>query len=233
MSLTGSLASAATSNAMTGVSRGVSQAIGKPTGGVTTPGSRDSLSHGEINWVNFNYPPLLRVIHYDIEELPSSLTGLVRRMNMSFNLTVLSCVLNLFDILVIVVSVEKAPKRWFIQSGLHLLMLPAAALAVFYSGYRGLAEPDQQLLTRYKVAQPILGAAFFIMALVPFGCINGLSKLATISNFTDGSVFWTVVILIESFLWAVNALLAAGNLYGAKNFDQFGACGSAAAGSRL
>eukprot|EP00929_Paragymnodinium_shiwhaense_P002668 TRINITY_DN102975_c0_g1_i1.p1 TRINITY_DN102975_c0_g1~~TRINITY_DN102975_c0_g1_i1.p1 ORF type:complete len:228 (-),score=43.05 TRINITY_DN102975_c0_g1_i1:111-794(-) len=203
---------------------GDGQSIGKPIEGMTTPGSVRN-GGGDINWVDFNYPPFLRIIHYNLEELPSSLSGLVFRLNISFQLTVFTCFLNLVDTLVIVFSTN-APKRWFLLSLIHLVLFPAAALAVFYAGYRGLAEPDAQLLQKYKMSQPVLGFVYFLLMLVPWGSTNGLAKLGHIRDHaSEGSVFWTVVIFAESFFWLVNVLFAVLNLYRAHHFDQMGASG--------
>jgi len=199
------------------VGRGVSQAIGKPLGGL----GGAPPSHSEINWVDFNYPPLLRLIHFNLDELPSSLTGLVRCFNISFQLTTFTCVLNVISTSIIVMSTE-APPRWLLQSALHLLLLPAAALAVFYGGYRGLAEPDPQLAFRFKVSQPALAFAYLLLGIVPWGCANGLAQLGEMKDYTEGSVFWVVVIIAESSLWLANATLAGSNVVRAHHYDLYG-----------
>eukprot|EP00928_Gymnodinium_smaydae_P031509 TRINITY_DN23100_c0_g1_i1.p2 TRINITY_DN23100_c0_g1~~TRINITY_DN23100_c0_g1_i1.p2 ORF type:complete len:235 (+),score=42.04 TRINITY_DN23100_c0_g1_i1:146-850(+) len=223
---------AAADVALKSASNSASQGIGRPLEGLSSPGSARSSGHAEINWVNFNYPPLLRIIHFDIEELPVSLTGIVRRLKISFQLTVFACCLNVFDTLIVVFS-TRAPKRWLLQSGLHLVMLPAAALAVFYSGYRGLAEPDTSLLFRYKVGQPVLGFCYALLGIVPWGCANGLVQLAEMKQHTEGSVFWTVVIIFESTCWLVNVLFTVLNLYRAHHLDQLSSGAGSVAGNRF
>lgn len=192
--------------------RGVGQAIGKPIGSLSKP------QHGDINWVNFNYPPLICLIHWDSSELPSSLTNLVCCFNYSFVITCFACSLNLLN-MIIIVSSTRAPVRWIIESVLHLVMLPPAALAVFYSGYRGLAEPDGQLTWRFKALQPILAFTYLLLAVVPWGCANGLAKLGRVGEFTDGFVYWTIVIFVESALWLMNACLAGTNAVRCHHFD--------------
>eukprot|EP00442_Polarella_glacialis_P008010 CAMPEP_0115056158 /NCGR_PEP_ID=MMETSP0227-20121206/5037_1 /TAXON_ID=89957 /ORGANISM="Polarella glacialis, Strain CCMP 1383" /LENGTH=107 /DNA_ID=CAMNT_0002440799 /DNA_START=243 /DNA_END=563 /DNA_ORIENTATION=+ len=81
------------------------------------------------------------------------------------------------------------PIRWLLQSAIHLIVLPVVALGVFYSGYRGLAEPDSSLAWRFKVGQPILAFAYLLLGTVPWGSVNGLAKLGS----TNGSVYWLVV----------------------------------------
>lgn len=227
MSLSGQFARAAASAVTQDLERNVSQAIGKPLGGLTGVPPR-APGHSEINWVDFNYPPLLRLIHYNLDELPSTLTGMVRCFIVSFKLTTFSCILNLIDNIIIVLSL-KAPGRWLIQSALHLLLLPAAALGVFYSGYRGLAEPDSTLAFRFKVGQPLLAAVYLLMAVAPWGSINGFAQLED----TEGSVVWTVMIIVESIIWALNFALACWNTVRAQKYDIYGIGLPTTGGSRF
>mmetsp|Transcript_20055 Transcript_20055/g.46951 ORF Transcript_20055/g.46951 Transcript_20055/m.46951 type:complete len:232 (+) Transcript_20055:128-823(+) len=218
MSLAVQAACAAAAPSMTmDVGHAAREAIGKPLHGLSAAVS-GTPSHSEINWVDFNYPPLLRLIHFNLDELPSTLTGLIRCFNMSFQITTLACIVNLISTAIIVMSTQ-APRRWLLQSTLHLLLLPNLALAVFYSGYRGLAEPDTLLASRFRVAQPALAFGYFVLGVVPWGCANGLTQLANMEAYTSGSIFWVVVILCESTLWLGNAALAASNTLRAQRFD--------------
>jgi len=178
------------------------QAIGKPISSLT--GAQPA--HSEINWNHFNYPPLIRLIHYDTSELPTLLVWLVRCFNISYLLTVLSCALNILTTLIIAASTD-APMKWILQSLIHALILPSASLAIFYFGYRGVAEPDKSLITRFKVGESVLCIAYFVLAIVPWGCANGVAKLGAVGDY-GGGVFWVIVIIIESSLWMLNSLLA-------------------------
>lgn len=214
----GSIASTASSQASKDVGRSVKQAIGKPLDGLAGAAQGQGAN---INWVNFNYPPVLRLIHYDLDELPSTLTGLVRCLKVSFQITTFTCFLNFLDTFIILISTE-APWRWLLQSLLHLVLLPASALAVFYAGYRGLAEPDPTLTWRYKVGQPALAFLYFLQFIVPWGSINGLVELSDKNKYTEGSVFWSVAIFAESFLWLINTGLSCLNLVRIHRFDIYG-----------
>ncbi|CAE8722302.1 unnamed protein product [Polarella glacialis] len=194
--------------------RTVGNAIGKPLDGLT---SNRTPGHSEINWVEFNYPPLIRLIHFRLHELPSSLTGIIRCFNISFLLTVFTCFISFVNTLIIVTSMGE-PIRWLLQSAIHLIVLPVVALGVFYSGYRGLAEPDSSLAWRFKVGQPILAFAYLLLGTVPWGSVNGLAKLGS----TNGSVYWLVVIILESTLWLGNCGLAVLNSVASVRFDSYG-----------
>merc|ERR550537_1673460 len=122
MALTGGVVNLAASQAHKNVSKNVNQAIGNASLDSLSPGARPP-GHTEINWMNFNYPPLLRLIHYNLDELPTSLTGLVRCLEISFKITAFACCLNLLDT-IIIVSTTEAPWKWVIQSLIHLMLLP-------------------------------------------------------------------------------------------------------------
>eukprot|EP00405_Crypthecodinium_cohnii_P019021 CAMPEP_0206475582 /NCGR_PEP_ID=MMETSP0324_2-20121206/34174_1 /ASSEMBLY_ACC=CAM_ASM_000836 /TAXON_ID=2866 /ORGANISM="Crypthecodinium cohnii, Strain Seligo" /LENGTH=230 /DNA_ID=CAMNT_0053950985 /DNA_START=68 /DNA_END=760 /DNA_ORIENTATION=- len=217
MSFAGQVAMSAANAAASNMHSQVGQAIGKPLENLS--GSK-AANHAEINWVDFNYPPFVRLIHYRVDELPTTLTGIVRMFNISFLVTVLACLLNFIDTIIIVGSSD-APFKWVVQSGIHLLILPACALATFYCGYRGLCEPDATLASRFKMAQPILALIYFFMAIVPFGCAHGLAEFSKIDDHTQGqgSGFWTVAIIVESCLWGGNTALAALNSVRAAKYD--------------
>jgi len=225
-SLAGKFAMSAATSAGTSASQAVGQTIGKPLDALQPSGR--APGHSEINWVDFNYPPYFRLIHYDLDELPSGLSGIVRLFHLSFVLATFTCLLNLFDTTVIVI-ISHVSVKVFIQSALLLVILPAVSLGTFYAGYRGLAEPDTTLATRFKVAQPTLAFMYFLMGIVPFGCSHGLAELGKISGYTDGkgSSFWTIAIIVESALWLSNALVALINSVRASKYDTYDAAGPA------
>jgi len=163
----------------------------------------------DIRWEEYNYPPLVRLIHFDITELQLKLRKTVRLLNMSFLLTTFTCLLNVVDTAIFVFA-GAAPFQWLIQSLLHVLLLPPAALGVFYLGYRGLAAPEPLLAHRFQYAQLALGFVSVLLATFPYKCVNGLIRLAFLS--TEGMEgFQAIVTLVESGLWMLNACLAVVN----------------------
>lgn len=160
----------------------------------------------DIRWEDFNYPPVLRLIHFDITELQIRLRKTVRLLNLSFVLTTFACAVNFADTAVFVFA-GAAPGRWLLQSTLHLLLLPPTALGVFYLGYRGVAAPEPLLAYRFQFAQLCLGFVYVFLAIVPHQCVNGLIRLASL-NAQGMEVFQVVATVVESLLWALNACMA-------------------------
>mmetsp|Transcript_50109 Transcript_50109/g.92480 ORF Transcript_50109/g.92480 Transcript_50109/m.92480 type:complete len:218 (-) Transcript_50109:87-740(-) len=213
-----SLSSFAASAIKQDISRNVNQAIGKPFDGLTSAGSRGP-GHSDINWHDFNYPPLLQLIHYDLEELPSHLCGIVRLQNACFVVTTVLCVVGVISTLIIMMITD-ADWKWLFQSLLHLVILPPVSLAIFYAGYRGLVEPDANLLFRFKVSQFVASVVYLLLGVLPIGA-KGLFMLGDASK----SLFWMIVIIIESCLWLVNCFLAGWSFYQAYTYDAFRGAG--------
>lgn len=227
--MSGKIASAAVGamarDAMPINSASISKAIGKPLEQLGLSSRPPGLA--EINWVDFNYPPLIRLIHYNTDELPSTLVGVVRGFHLSWILTLITCLLNVLDVIIIIATTQ-APALWLLQSFLNLILLPVAALFTFYCGYRGLAEPDSGLICRFKFAQPFLGVVYFFFFLVPWGSINGFVKLTVINDYSSGSTYWVIAIVVESLLWLLNTGLAAYNVVRSSHIDVYGTSSSSA-----
>eukprot|EP00922_Rhytidocystis_sp_ex-Travisia-forbesii_P027758 GHVS01040747.1.p1 GENE.GHVS01040747.1~~GHVS01040747.1.p1 ORF type:complete len:105 (+),score=12.21 GHVS01040747.1:69-383(+) len=70
--------------------------------GTRGSGGEDSSEGAvQIDWTHFNYPPLLRIIHFDLKELPTTVVNIVRVVHYTFLLTVVTLVLNIIDSFVI------------------------------------------------------------------------------------------------------------------------------------
>eukprot|EP00930_Biecheleria_cincta_P042668 TRINITY_DN29359_c0_g1_i1.p1 TRINITY_DN29359_c0_g1~~TRINITY_DN29359_c0_g1_i1.p1 ORF type:complete len:223 (+),score=39.64 TRINITY_DN29359_c0_g1_i1:68-736(+) len=161
----------------------------------------------EINWNDFNYPPVVRLIHYNAKELPGSLQGTVHCLHLGFIVVFVACWVNFLDTLILVPGGGQ-PASWLIQSMLHLVLLPSFALGTFYIGYRGLAEPNTALVARYKWVQLALMLVFVIFSIVPTGCVNGIWRVQTVGSAPGLAGFWTAATLVESLLWTLAAGLA-------------------------
>jgi len=133
--------------------------MGKPVQGVVQPmgqalpqlSVRATGPGADIRWEDFNYPPGLRLIHFDLTELPLRLRKTVRLLNLSFLLTAFVCFLNVVDTAIFVFN-GLSRAQWLVQSLLHVMLLPPAALGTFYLGYRGVAAPEPLLVHRFQFA---------------------------------------------------------------------------------
>lgn len=197
--------------------------IGKPMDTFNLPNPQFKAEGKAIDWKDFNYPPLLRVVHYNPLELPLRARSIAYCLNITYLLVSFACFLNFIDTCIIV-STSSAPSKWIIQSLLHTVLIPGLAFVVFYVGVRGLAEDDTRgRLGQFTLGQILLIIVYVVMSLLPFGCINGLFKLIVVGDYVKqgSAVAFDIAILVESSIWMACAALASVTLARAKNYDRF------------
>jgi hypothetical protein len=173
-----------------------------------------------INWNDFNYPPILQVVHYDSAELPLKAGRIARCLNRMHLLVTLACLVNLVSTCIIVAT-SSAPLTQVVQSVLNCILLPGFAFLTFYVGYCGIAEHDATFLGRYTCGQIILIAVCAFMFLTPFGCVNGITKLMVMGVYVnlDPALAFVTAIFVESALWLVCALWSFACLCVVKYYD--------------
>jgi hypothetical protein len=163
-----------------------------------SPFSRDK-NVGNINWGDYNYPPCISLVHYDIEDVQNdTLKQVVKLMNRVFLLTVSVCLLNLVDTIIAAPLYADAKWEWVMYSGLNLVVLTPFSMYIFYIGYKGLAINDTNLMQRYSLMGTMQCIFYFIFTIMPFGALNGLLSFAMYHV----GVFWGIAIVVESCMWA-------------------------------
>jgi len=174
-----------------------------------------------IDWQDFNYPPLVRVVHYNPLELPMRARSIAYCLNITFLLVSFACLLNFVDTCIIV-SASSAPFKWVIQSLIHALLIPGLAFVVFFVGYRGLAEEATSQAGQFMIGQLALIAVSILMSLVPFGCVNGFFKLLVIRSYINHSsaLAFDVAILLESSIWMACTAMAVVTLMRVRKYDR-------------
>eukprot|EP00923_Selenidium_pygospionis_P007156 GHVN01012281.1.p1 GENE.GHVN01012281.1~~GHVN01012281.1.p1 ORF type:complete len:234 (+),score=31.96 GHVN01012281.1:225-926(+) len=169
----------------------------------------------EIDWVDFNYPPLLRLFHFNLAELPDRMRSIVRWIHISFLVALLVMMINFID--VIILAALGLQNGWWnlIYSLLNFFIGAPLGCFVFYSGYKALAKNDSKIKFRYLIMQGVLIALYVVFALIPFGPFNGFIALALMGDgklyhfaSSGGSGFAIVVIIVESLGWLISAGIA-------------------------
>lgn len=163
-----------------------------------SPFSKDKKT-GNINWGDYNYPPVLNLVHYDPDDVENeSLRPIVKTMNHIFVITAIVSVLNLIDTMIIAPLNADARWEWILYSALNLVVIPPLSFYVFFTGYKAMALSDSSLQSRYSVMGTIQAIFFFLFTLTPFGALNGLLSFAIYHV----GVVWGIAIVVESALWA-------------------------------
>lgn len=108
-----------------------------------------------INWSNLNYPPLLKVVHYDVNELHEDVQPTVRLINLIWLLHCAVMLLNLVDNALIAFFL---PSTWLraLYSALNVCIFPTASMFVFYTGYKSIARAEDSRMKKFMVFQGLL-----------------------------------------------------------------------------
>ncbi|CAD7950638.1 unnamed protein product [Amoebophrya sp. A120] len=192
--------------------------IGRPYGF----GNQQNQAEQGINWQDYNYPPWLRLIHYKQDELPVAIARTTRLMRLFFEIQCFICALTVFNSIIITASASGYPAKFFLFALLNSMMLPPAALFVFYQGYRGLAISSSSLLTQYKIANSVAILLTLLCCFVPMGAINGFGRYDTeLYEHSDGKGYWGFAIFVESMLYLTNLAITSYCMYKVVAFDPY------------
>ncbi|CEL95961.1 unnamed protein product [Vitrella brassicaformis CCMP3155] len=184
--------------------------------------SQPSSASTTIDWQNYNYPPFLRIVHYDLSELPSHVASIVWLINFSFILTVVICVVNFFN--TIIIAAGGGSGVWVVYSILNLVLFPTAAGYTFYKGYKGLAATSPSAVRTFMWCQGILCVLYLLFSILPAGAFNGWARFSWFKhyNMSKGMKnYWVFVIIVESILYTANFIIAGVNLLKVHNFNPY------------
>jgi len=193
--------------------------IGRPFGLGT--GGRNNQVEG-INWQDYNYPPGIRLIHYNREELPTAISDITKFQKAFFELVCVTCILNVVNSFFCVATASGYPGKYFFYAILNCLIIPPIALGIFYHGYRGLATNSKALLNQYKILHGLALIFLLLFTLVPLGSINGYTRYGTDAyKNSTGTGYWAFAIFLESSLYLVNLIISTIALVKVQNFDPY------------
>ena len=174
-------------------------------------------SSSAIKWDDFNYPPLLHLIHYSSAELPDSFRNKVRCIHASFLILLLVLIINVVNVIVQVAQGGEGINIFY--SILNIFIFGPLGMFVFYRGYKGMAA-DSYLLKFYKIAQAILVILYLVFSIIAAGAFNGWLRVKDL--FGKDEYFPAVLSIIESALYEFNAILGIICIIAAHNYREGG-----------
>eukprot|EP00386_Alphamonas_edax_P000377 GDKI01001157.1.p1 GENE.GDKI01001157.1~~GDKI01001157.1.p1 ORF type:complete len:234 (-),score=32.13 GDKI01001157.1:441-1142(-) len=217
----------AASSAMDSALRGVRNQFS--TGAATASHAQGPLA---IDWTNFNYPPGLRVIHYDLSELKPNAASIVWWIHLSAVICFVAHVLNIIDS--IVLAIGGRDPLICLYTFLNILIFAPLAGYVFYQGYKGIASVSPSSTSKFQFGQGFMGIVYIFMAIVPWGCQNGFVCWTEFDDYPDMKKgmkdYWSFAIIAESCLHLINLVLACVNLYRVQNYNPFASSSNYASG---
>eukprot|EP01066_Platyproteum_vivax_P010681 Platyproteum_vivax@DN4810_c0_g1_i1.p1 len=174
----------------------------------STFSGRSNPNQPQIDWENYNYPPGLRLVHYDPKELPAGPCRTAKLMNFSWLLTFVLLLWNLVATIVLAAA-GVAPIN-VLYAVLNLVILPVVHGVAFYLGYKGIARDSPSARNRYSIVTVALLVFFLFIAIVHFGSFNGfvrlyfLFKSPPVYEISAGMRgFWIFTTVFESSGWVV------------------------------
>ncbi|KAA6391167.1 MAG: hypothetical protein EZS28_013306 [Streblomastix strix] len=185
MSITGSVAKFAVRNAM----------------GTNTPNSGKKQ---QFNWNNYNFPPIIRIIHFDLTELPDGERLGVRCAFWSVNIMVITAVIN-FIMCIAAAAVAKGDYwKWLILSLINIIIFVMLHLFVTNFSYRAVALRNSTPIL-YYIGQALVCVLGFVYFLLPYIFFHGLISIG--GKRPGNKTFWVVCPIIEAICWLGSIVL--------------------------
>lgn len=161
-----------------------------------------------VNWEDYNYPPYIRVVHYDCEdiEVPGQQKA-VKWAHGCYILLLCTLALNGLATLLLVCAGATSFVN-LVYSFFNSVIVGIVGMYSFYHGYKGLATGNSRMTSRYLLVQIVVMLFMLLSALLGVSNFNGILNLKRAQDASHLSGFWVVWTIIESSLWCLNALLA-------------------------
>ncbi|CAD8194755.1 unnamed protein product [Paramecium octaurelia] len=144
----------------------------------------------EINWNDFNWPPLIKIFHFNLSELQDPQKSFVRLLYISYLFILGTTCLNLMDNCI--QAGLGYPKIRILYALLNILIFNALQMYIFYLGYRGMCA-HQSLLKWYRILHLLAGLLWLTLSIIDTLGWNGFVRAATfIDQGQDGLVFLSI-----------------------------------------
>ncbi|PFH33673.1 hypothetical protein BESB_078890 [Besnoitia besnoiti] len=179
-----------------------------------------------INWNDLNYPPGIRLVHFDPDELPTDVARLARVLHWMFLLAFVELLINVTHTVVLVIGGMPATRVGY--AILDAVILAPSFGTTFYQGYVALVSSDDKTKRRYFFCQAICLIISLFFAVSPLGATNGLAALSSLHQrvrryqLSKGmKAFWIYAVSLESTFWITVFCLGVWGLAGVKRFNPF------------
>ncbi|KAK3252678.1 hypothetical protein CYMTET_38037 [Cymbomonas tetramitiformis] len=155
-----------------------------------------------VNWEDFNYPPLIEIVHYDINDLeePGPRAAVLwTHANYLFSFGILA--LNIVATLVLAIGGVSGKGVEVLYSFFNIIIFAILGMYSFYHAYKGLATQNARLTTKFFIVEAVLLIFRCVCALVGASNFNGWLNLKRAKDSGKMSDFWVGWTIFESLLW--------------------------------
>jgi hypothetical protein len=165
----------------------------------------------DIEWEDYNYPPGLKIIHYNPPEMvdPTKVT-LAKLMHASFLLLVVFYFLNFtINLLAWIAGDQSIGFFMPLYSIFHMFMIVPLGMGVFSKGYRAMAGISSER-TWYKYGEVFLLVMCILIFFFHILCYHGLK---IVREFKTDGMHVLILGIIEQVCLAANAGIRGYSLY--------------------
>jgi cation transport ATPase len=155
-----------------------------------------------------NYPPILKLFHYDLNELKDPRELLIARAARWVYFAMCGVLFfNLVVMIILTIGAVTDAGYWIIYSTLVMLVMSAVGLFVHVWAFQSLVNHSTLWMILYIVAQSIMAMVYLVFSIVSGFNFEGWTNWTRAStaggNFTP---FWRATTIIESILWTFVAV---------------------------
>ena len=168
-----------------------------------------------MDWEDYNYPPCLRIIHYQLSDVEApDASAAVWWAHVSYVGVVVSLTLNIVTTVMLAGGVVPDKGVDIFYSIFNFVIVVVVGMYSFYNGYKGIATNNMRLSFRYVVIQGLMLVFILLAFLLGSGPFNGVTGIKRARDFGgDVGEMWFILTVIESTLWGLNLGVGAYGLY--------------------
>ena len=166
---------------------------------------RRAEAKSQVDWEDYNYPPYLRVLHYNLDDVEDANAKFaVRIANINYLMACSTFCVNCFGTFVLACGGLKLKGVHLIYAIFNLIIYSIVGMYAFYKGYKGLATKNGRLTDYYLGLQVLFIIFFFVASIVSGANYYGWTNVKRASDSDKLSGFWVFWTFLESILWTID-----------------------------
>mmetsp|Transcript_2866 Transcript_2866/g.8895 ORF Transcript_2866/g.8895 Transcript_2866/m.8895 type:complete len:217 (-) Transcript_2866:110-760(-) len=176
-----------------------------------------------IKWDEYNYPPFVRIMHFDLSELEGSSRKVVRWAHAGFFLLVAALMCNLLINFVLVCAGVPLKGLHIVYSLFNVIIFGGLGLYGEYASFKGVAASKPSLMRRYILLEGAIVVMSLLFSVMAVANWNGWMRLPQAAAL-EGPIapFWFWATVVEAVCWTVNYIVGAVAVYHVVEFERNG-----------
>ena len=138
-----------------------------------------NTSKPKIDWNNFNFPPLIHIIHFSLGELEPKDRSIVLKIYIT--LWIIFSILFISIINSIIQTAQGHPGLRIFYAFLNFFIFLILHFYLFNRGYKGIVK-DDSLLFLFKIMIGLVAIAYLVFSIIGAGAFNGWVRVGDFWN---------------------------------------------------